>query len=302
MTSNNALRRSALDSDDGGANSAPGTYVVVGTPRRTTIAGHVRRHSLHLSLGPTAPLAVHNETAGTMAATARSHEFRTPENSECSGETSAPNKSLVTSRHKMNSLLTLRTASGDDEIDLSDSRSNSSHSLSSVWSDTSSTSTPPSCASTPPRRSRPLTPIPEEGSVPTYTKICFNPDPLGDVAWQTYYVPDTIISNVTRAFLVAATKSDSLEPLRICECRNTPDRSVCTSHAPPDMACKIVACYLLDAGVASIRQGDLKRLVQAHRSLGHIAEPGIWQAYRARSFNHVRTPVSKTYKFKMFFA
>ena len=136
----------------------------------------------------------------------------------------------------------------------------------------------------------------------TYTKICFNPDPLGECAWYTYFVPDTRIDRVQRAFLIAASESETLDPLRICECHNTPDGSLCTSHAPPDMASKVVACFMLDIGVATIPQLDLWRLIQAHRQMGHITMPGVWQNYRVRGTKRFQGRVSATYQFKMFYA
>lgn len=293
--SGNALRRSALESDDGSADSSPDVYTVICSPRRSTVSSGLRRRSLVLAMVPTTKLATQSQTAGSMPASA-AQEFRTPDNSECSEESSVRRQALVRNRHKYRTKSL--PATGDEPS--SSSSGDVGAAESSLWS--SSSSLPWSDDFTPPLQLRRVVASVNDLDPTTYTKICFNPDPLGECAWYTYFVPDTRIDQVQRAFLIAASESETLDPLRICECHNTPDGSLCTSHAPPDMASKVVACFMLDSGVATIPQRDLRRLIQAHRQMGHITMPGVWQNYRVRGTKRFQGRVSATYQFKMFYA
>lgn len=127
--------------------------------------------------------------------------------------------------------------------------------------------------------------------------------------WQTYMIPNDRISNVLRSHLAAAAMSETLDPWRICECcfAQAAD-STHEKHAPPDMSAKAVACYLLDAGVATIREKQLLQLLVKYRQRGILSEPGRWQRYResadrGSSGDDVadQRTVTDSYKFKMFY-
>jgi hypothetical protein len=133
-----------------------------------------------------------------------------------------------------------------------------------------------------------------------YTKIFFNPDPQARAKWQIFVVPNSEISEQMLFALITAQLSDELDPLRMCNCKAASKR-VCTAHPPPDMTNKIVACYTLDAGLAGIRQTDLKNLVAQHTRAGTITQPGLWRRYRLTCHSVNEAPVSRTFKFKMFF-
>lgn len=294
----NALRRSAQDSEaSASTESAPATDA----QRRLLYRRSSSSHNMLMACMPTAPLAIHIQSASMLVAD-EPDGFETPENSE-SSETSASlvDRSTVVSRFKHCTGPLESVAVADDEP-MPSGDAAPAPSIAEVVA-----------AVKQPRleyRPRPLQTIPEhsvlEGaaalrSLRTFSKVLFNPDPHGQSAWQTYLIPDDVITHELRAHLAAATSSDELDPLRICEC-SAKERLVCVIHAPPDMVAKVVPCYFLDRGVARIRQYSLKRLLAAHKHKGGLAEPGIWQRYRAHSHSDGRRRVSNIYKFKMFYA
>jgi len=137
-------------------------------------------------------------------------------------------------------------------------------------------------------------------AVDKFTKIIFNPDPQGRAKWQIFVVPNGEISERMLFSLITAQLSDELDPLRMCNCKANAKKT-CMSHPPPDMAEKIVACYTLDAGLVGIRQTDLKRLIAQHKQAGAITEPGLWRRYRCKRVVDTQKPISRTFKFKMFY-
>lgn len=281
----NALRRAALGSeasDDESERSAPPAYP---TPR-SSLRSLRRRSSTSLVVSsvPTIPLALHVQSA-SMLMSEEPADFATPENSECS-ESSAAGGNRFKRR-------------GGRQL-AADSSSSSSSDRN---SDTSSPS-PPLRSTGPSRWTRPLCTIPEDREldtpsmlavVPTYTKLVYNPDPLGKAPWQTFLIPDSVISSTLRSYLAAASMSDELDPLRVCECR-----AGCTEHTAPDMVAKLVPCYLLDLCVASIYQTDVKCAIAEHKRRGTLTLPGLWQRYSVRPRAANSQHISNVYKFKMF--
>lgn len=277
----NVLRRTAVTSEASDEESAPPAYR---TPR-SSLRSLRRRSSTSLVVSsvPTIPLAVHVQSA-SMLMSEEPADFATPDNSECSESSAAGGN-----RFKRRGAKQLAADSSSSSSDRN--------------SDTSSPS-PPLRSTGPSRWTRPLCTIPEDREldtqpmlavVPTYTKLVYNPDPLGKAPWQTFWIPDSVISSTLRSYLAAASMSDELDPLRVCECR-----AGCTEHTAPDMVAKLVPCYLLDLCVASIYQIDVKRAIADHKRRGTLTLPGLWQRYSERPRAVNSQHISNVYKFKMF--
>jgi hypothetical protein len=286
----NALRRSALGSEASGdgTDSAPPAYPTLRSSVRS-----LRRSgsSAGVLRAPTVPLAVHVQSA-SMLMSQEPDDLLTPDNSECSEAPDEPS----TSGSKCFKFRRASQLAGAQAPPVLCSAADTD-------SDTSSPSPPPQHKSwsLPGRQLRTIPEhdepgAPHAGQPAPYSKLIFNPDPLGKGPWQTYAVPDTAITSTLRAYLGAAAISDELDPLRVCDCTGN-----CTGHPPPDMVAKAVPCYLLDAAVASIPQAELKRLLVVHERRGTLALPGLWSRYRI-AVDSALPPAepSHTYKFKMF--
>lgn len=284
----NDLRRLAQESD-----ASESTASAPAAPVTRTLSRH--NSTTVLSNIPTVPLALFIQSA-EMLASEEPAGFATPETSECSEATSFS----ATRRRLDVSVL----GSRDDSSGSSSSmHSSPARKWAASWPRALRATHDAAAASWPPT----LHTIPEEEytseSTPpvteTFSKVIFNPDALGKSPWQIYIIPDSQITSAQRAHLGTAVMSDRLEPLRTCEC-SVP---ACGEHAPPDMAAKVVACYLLNRGVAGIRQSDLKQLVQKHWRKGVLPERGLWECYRIHTHADEPPPqqISNIYKFKMFF-
>lgn len=287
----NELRRAAQESEASESTaSAPAAPVtrVLSRHNSTTVLSNI----------PTAPLALFIQSA-EMLASEEPAGFATPENSECSEATS-----FASARRRLDVSGGRDDTGASSSSSSSDMRSLPKRTWAASWPrrlravhDTAAASWPPAlrtifeeeCESTP------QPPV----VIETYSKVVFNPDALGKSPWQIYIIPDSQITSAHRAHLGTAVMSDQLEPLRTCECSSP----ACNEHAPPDMAAKVVVCYLLSRRVAGIRQSDLKQLVEKYWRKGVLPERGLWE--RHRIYVHTDEPlpqqISNIYKFKMFF-
>lgn len=283
----NVLRRNAQNSEmSGDTDSAPPAY-----PTLVSSVRSLRRSgSTPVVRAPTTPLAMHVQSA-SMLMSQEPDDLRTPDVSESS---EAPDDASTSGSKRFKIFRASRLARAPPlPCDVTDTESDTSSPLQ---------ISPPETGRTLGWQQLPSIPEHAECRAPwadvqiPYSKVIYNPDPLGAAPWQIYAVPDAEITNTLRAYLGAAAISDGLDPQYSCVSADTR-----ADYVLSDMIAKAVPCYLLDALVVSITQTDLQRLLAVHQRRGTIVVPGLWSRYRVpAAYRLPATEPTHTYKFKMF--